>query len=190
MRLKRNIIDKLNTQLTYEAKCMPTHKQCTVCKEDKNISEYYFAKRKIDNHENICKSCDKEKSMTRHNNMMKDPDYRQEQMNRWKRYKDRQDPLEMKMLARVQKHNRRALAKNAGHYTAKEARDLVASSNGECYWCESSIEEDDMHLDHYYPLSKGGSNNIDNIVVSCSHCNLSKGDKDPEEFARRVGRLM
>ena len=33
-------------------------------------------------------------------------------------------------------------------------------------------------FDHKVPLSKGGNNTIENIVVACNRCNLVKGDKD------------
>jgi 5-methylcytosine-specific restriction endonuclease McrA len=32
------------------------------------------------------------------------------------------------------------------------------------------------------PISRGGTNNIENITLSCAKCNLSKGAKTVEEF--------
>lgn len=34
-----------------------------------------------------------------------------------------------------------------------------------------------FHFDHIIPISAGGQNNEDNIVLSCRRCNLSKGTK-------------
>ena len=31
---------------------------------------------------------------------------------------------------------------------------------------------------------------IENIVLACPHCNMSKHDKDPIEFANKLGRLL
>lgn len=42
----------------------------------------------------------------------------------------------------------------------------------------------------YEPLSKGGEHLIENIVLACPHCNMSKHDKDPLEFANKLGRLL
>ena len=42
------------------------------------------------------------------------------------------------------------------------------------------------HVDHVIPLSKGGSDGRENIVISCPSCNMSKKDKMPEVFAGRL----
>ncbi len=36
---------------------------------------------------------------------------------------------------------------------------------------------DRLHVDHVVPLSRGGSDTEDNVVIACSSCNLSKGSK-------------
>lgn len=44
-----------------------------------------------------------------------------------------------------------------------------------CYHCRK-IDENG-HCDHLIPLSKGGTDSIDNLVWSCKECNLKKGNK-------------
>ena len=50
-----------------------------------------------------------------------------------------------------------------------------------CFWktcCSSSnvFTLEELTLDHLIPKSKGGSNNRENLRLSCVHCNRSRGD--------------
>lgn len=85
-------------------------------------------------------------------------------------------------------HKRRDRIGNK-NISATEIKKLLDSSNMKCYWCDVSVKNK-YHLDHYIPLSKGGENKIENIVISCPGCNLSKGAKDPIEFAQKNGKLL
>ncbi len=53
--------------------------------------------------------------------------------------------------------------------------------NNPCYYCGKIA--DNMQDDHYYPISKGGTDHWFNIVRSCSFCNQSKN-------ARLVSQLI
>lgn len=43
--------------------------------------------------------------------------------------------------------------------------------------CNTSLPENGYAIDHIYPVSRGGSNDIDNLTMSCRSCNSSKSDK-------------
>lgn len=47
----------------------------------------------------------------------------------------------------------------------------------ECWYCDIDLDAVEVHLDHTYPLSKGGLHSIDNVHYTCEDCNLVKGDK-------------
>lgn len=49
-----------------------------------------------------------------------------------------------------------------------------------CVYCGNS--EGALHVDHVFPRSRGGSDNYTNLVCACAKCNMSKGDKTPEEW--------
>lgn len=51
-----------------------------------------------------------------------------------------------------------------------------------CEYC-SSIIGNNYHLEHLTPLSRSGNNELTNLAISCSSCNLSKGNKTVEEYA-------
>ena len=45
-----------------------------------------------------------------------------------------------------------------------------------CRYCGRDVGDAvALHVDHVIPRSKGGTNALDNLVTSCSYCNLGKG---------------
>lgn len=49
---------------------------------------------------------------------------------------------------------------------------ILARDGHTCRYCGNS--RGTLHLDHVYPFSKGGETSFDNLVTSCSRCNLKK----------------
>ena len=73
---------------------------------------------------------------------------------------------------------RYAREKNAvGNITAKEWRELKKRHNYTCLCCKRKEPEIKLTLDHVIPLSKGGTNTIDNAQPLCDTCNKRKGNK-------------
>ncbi len=72
----------------------------------------------------------------------------------------------------------------------RENKQLVSNSSG-CAYCGVS---DDLQWEHIIPRSAGGPDTIDNLVLACPECNLSKGTKDLIEWYAtdwaRVPRLV
>lgn len=51
---------------------------------------------------------------------------------------------------------------------------------GICQYCNQHAP--DGAVDHVIPLSRGGSDELSNLVWACQSCNSSKGDKTPQEW--------
>lgn len=82
--------------------------------------------------------------------------------------------------------SRRRAAKSVG-CTAKEVRAWKAAQPKVCFWCSTDCA-DEFHVDHFYPLAKGGEHSIANLVIACPSCNHRKSSRDPHEFAAMVGK--
>jgi hypothetical protein len=59
------------------------------------------------------------------------------------------------------------------------------SINGDCYVCKNDINIENFHAGHRISIKNGGNDNIDNLKIICSLCNLSMGIKNLEEFKER-----
>ena len=46
-----------------------------------------------------------------------------------------------------------------------------------CQYCGSKAPDVVLHVDHINPVSKGGENEIINLITSCVSCNLGKSDR-------------
>lgn len=99
----------------------------------------------------------------------------------------RRDALKRDPIARRANEAKRRAAKKQsnGSYTSNDVELQRLSQKGLCWHCGKPVG-DEYHIDHLIPLSRGGSNNPRNIVISCPHCNLSKHDKFPHEWNGRL----
>lgn len=80
-------------------------------------------------------------------------------------------------------------ARKLGTHTEGEWWALVRRVERRCYYCgiKTTVHADRAHpshlgQDHKIPLSRGGSDAIDNIAVACSGCNSDKGTMTEAEF--------
>lgn len=77
-------------------------------------------------------------------------------------------------------HKRRArIAGNGGSYEIEELTAKFNELGNVCYYCGIPGK---MVIEHMTPISRGGTNNIDNIVPACSSCNSRKHSKTAAEF--------
>jgi 5-methylcytosine-specific restriction endonuclease McrA len=60
---------------------------------------------------------------------------------------------------------------------------IYRRDNYQCVYCGSKKE---LTLDHVIPKSKGGPNDWENLVTSCSKCNIKKADRTPEEAKMKM----
>lgn len=109
-----------------------------------------------------------------------------EKFNEYARKQRLKNPAKTKRMEAVKSAKRRALEKSAtGSFTSSDLKMKYEIQNGKCFWCGAELG-DGYHADHVVPLSRGGSNSSDNIVISCSNCNQRKHNKMPEDWIMEI----
>lgn len=87
--------------------------------------------------------------------------------------------LNPQLRAYHREKSKRRKAKMRGNVTAQvsaqEIRRRFEQFDGLCAYCG---EKGDLHIEHFIPLSKGGTHTLGNIVPACPKCNYSKRDHD------------
>ena len=67
--------------------------------------------------------------------------------------------------------------RNGNSVKFSKARRIILRDKWKCKYCGYKLRLEDITFDHVLPLSKGGENNVENLVISCSNCNHLKGAK-------------
>jgi HNH endonuclease len=64
--------------------------------------------------------------------------------------------------------------------------EVFLRDNFTCRYCGQRTA--DLHCDHLVPVSRGGANDLANLVTACPECNLAKSAMTIEEWSQR-GRM-
>lgn len=93
---------------------------------------------------------------------------------------------------RLQKYKRRERCGSRQvdkQHLNKEFDGLIQSKlegqGGKCVYCGRDIR-DNFSIDHIKPLSRGGSNEIDNMDLVCMTCNTRKSTREKEYFLKLI----
>ncbi len=92
------------------------------------------------------------------------------------RYEARRPEVKQARKARY----RGRLLNATGSFTREEWKARKTQFGNRCAYC--GRESKRLTPDHYIPLSKGGTNFIDNVIPACQHCNRRKWNSDPSTF--------
>jgi len=69
-----------------------------------------------------------------------------------------------------------------GDFSLEEWNTKLEEYNYRCAYCGQGLSSNTITIDHVIPLSRGGSNYIDNLVPACRLCNSKKHNKTAEEY--------
>jgi hypothetical protein len=60
-------------------------------------------------------------------------------------------------------------------------RNIFARDRNHCQYCGKKYPTTELSLDHVIPRSMGGKSNWQNVVCSCTDCNVKKGGRTPKQ---------
>lgn len=75
-------------------------------------------------------------------------------------------------------------------FTDYEKKTVYARYNGCCAICGKPVKFKELTVDHILPLSRGGTNNMDNLQLACKECNLTKNRLTMEQFFNKIWELF
>ena len=154
-----------------------TQKQCCLCKNLKDFSEYSPSKRGRLGLSAYCKSCSSEKQKILYS----------KELRRKRTQKYRDDNREWwRSLHRINQFNRRENIKIVSDGTVTQEFVKSIYDKEFCYYCEESIPRKFRTLEHKQPLKKGGKHSTDNLTMACLECNSTKGKMTEKEFKKYI----
>lgn len=154
-----------------------SQKQCCMCKELKDFSQYSPSKRGRLGLSSYCKFCSSEKQKTlysKEQRRIKTQKYRDNNREWWR------------SLHRINQFNRRENIKvvSDGTVTPEFVKSIYDKKI--CYYCEEPTPRKFRTLEHKQSLKKGGKHSVDNITMACLVCNSTKGKKTEKEFKKYI----
>lgn len=75
-------------------------------------------------------------------------------------------------------------------FNTKERIFIYNRNKGKCAICGEFVPFDEFTVDHIIPLSKGGTNKLNNLQCTCKTCNLVKQDILPKDLMDKLTQIV
>lgn len=82
------------------------------------------------------------------------------------------DPYQERSIGLQRRKEFEKLKRSNGFPHWRNRQEKIQS--GRCAWCRYKLKYVVVHVDHVTPLRFGGTNDYDNLVLSCRRCNIKK----------------
>lgn len=163
------------------AKIVPLRATCCRCRVDKPSAEFTRSSYRPNGLCSACRACTRADNRRKYHEGDKEARARQ--------IRARQDPEAGRVYAR--RSNARRRASRSVPYTNEQWRDRLEEYGHRCAYCGRHESEcGKLAIEHMLPLSRGGVDEIENVVPACKSCNSRKHARTLLEhfFGRFDGR--
>ncbi len=75
-------------------------------------------------------------------------------------------------------------------FSMKQRKEIYRKTEGHCYLCGEFVDFDSFEIEHKIPVSKGGSDELDNLFCACSGCNMIKHNIYFGDFVKRITKIF
>lgn len=142
----------------------------------------------------VCKVCGKEFKVSKHYMYLCSDECKQKQseINYFKSIQNPELKEKRRKYAAEFYHTEIGYIKNLQRRIKSEAKSDIEfndlynlyKKNNTCYYCGKELQDftKQKTIDHKIPISRGGTNDINNLVVCCHSCNSGKCDKTDIEY--------
>ena len=102
---------------------------------------------------------------------------------------DTGERTELKNIPIPKKKKKKSTVKRKS-FSPNERKIIYRKTKGHCYLCGEFVDFDSFEVEHKVPLSKGGTNNLNNLFCSCHCCNTIKHDIYPQDFMDKISQIF
>lgn len=163
-------------------------RKCSRCEEVKGVKFFYKDSSRASGTSAYCKECVAVRTSERRERLGED--FLTTRREWTKRNRDRireidrawvEENRERRNLAEARRRARKKSLPDT--LTPEEQQEILDTFSYSCVICEEAYE----HMDHFIPLFSGhGGTTKENMIPMCSECNMSKGAKNPFEWAKTL----
>lgn len=174
-------------------------KQCSKCKEIKSFNEFSWMSKQKNIRQTYCKTCkhlyyldnqERIKNRTREW-QLNNPERTSIRVMQWQQdNREKQKKTWNKWFNKPENREKMRINDNfKDKITRSGLREfLLNMQEKKCLYCNKifnkNILQDSKSIDHFIPVSKGGLNEFNNIVLCCRSCNSKKKNKLPQDFLK------
>lgn len=144
-------------------------KVCVKCSVEKSLDNFHKCSKNRDKHSYICKECAHLQAL--HYYAISDKEMKRQKSRLY--YASSEKYKYKSRKRRLLKYN------NGGKHSYSEFENLCSNFNGLCVRC---FKKSKLTADHIVPLSRGGSDSIENIQPLCQSCNSYKSNKFVRDY--------